>query len=33
LWTHEAVVLQTMSFGAQCNEAVQSLTQSLKAND
>jgi hypothetical protein len=32
LQTHEAVVLQTMSSRARCSEAVQTLTQSLKAN-
>jgi hypothetical protein len=32
LRTHEAAVLQTMSSKARCSGAVQTLTQSLKAN-
>jgi hypothetical protein len=32
LRTHGAIVLQTMSFGAQCSEAIQTLTQSLEVN-
>jgi hypothetical protein len=32
LWIHKAAVLETMSSEARCSEAVQTLTQSLKAN-